>query len=358
MRGALLSALPQCGSEPIMIVSGNDVIDPSGYKSLIDSNGDGAILAQKVDQYFPGGYLTLENDRITGIVEKPGEGNEPSNLVNIVAHAHKDPVALLAALQDVDKSSDDGYEQALQKLFGTLQYHAVPYEGVWQAVKYPWHLLQLLPILLNEITEQSIHPSATVHETVVITGNVVIDEGAKIFPHATIVGPCYIGKRSIVANNALVRGSCIGDDCVVGYSCEVKDSLLHSHVWSHMSYIGDSVVGRNVSFGGGSVTGNLRFDEQAVSSKVNGTEVNTGLIKFGNIIGDDCRLGIQSGTSPGVKIGSGSFIGSKVLVEEDVPEKSFLRMRNGTVQILENKADAPQPEARESFRKAFEDCNK
>ncbi|MBU2214201.1 NTP transferase domain-containing protein, partial [Patescibacteria group bacterium] len=138
MRGALLDALPSCGNESVMIVCVNDVIDPAGYKSLIeatsDSNTSGAILAQKVERYLPGGYLKLEGDQILEVIEKPGEGNEPSDLVNIVAHIHKDASILLETLRVTPSGTDDGYEQALTKLFKDFVYKAVPYESVWNAV--------------------------------------------------------------------------------------------------------------------------------------------------------------------------------------------------------------------------------
>lgn len=356
MRGALLSALPSLKNESVMIVSGNDVIHSDGYSDLINGADGvaGALLAQRVTQYFPGGYLTLEEDRITSIVEKPGEGNEPSDLVNIVAHMHSDASVLLEALSDVDESRDDGYEQALQKLFGLGEYRAVPYEGEWQAVKYPWHLLSLLPLLLSDLKKPSIHKSASIHPTAVIDGDVIIEEGAKVMPHATVRGPCYIGPRSIVANNALVRDSCIGEDCVVGYNTEVKGSILHSHVWTHMSYIGDSVIGRNVSFGGGAITANFRLDEEPVLSVVKGKEIDSGLTKFGTVIGDDCRIGIQVGINPGIKIGAGTFISSGTQVTEDIPEGKYARMKEGILKVSDNRTKAPDPAEREQYRSKVE----
>lgn len=361
MRGALLSALPHCGSEPVMVVGGNDVIDPSAYQSLIQS-GSNAILAQRVDRYFPGGYLSVEGNTITGIIEKPGEGNEPSDLVNIVAHVHRDPQALLAALQDVDESRDDGYEQALAKLFATHEYKVVingsgsamnPSEarGLWQAVKYPWHLLQLLPVFLSEITEQRIDPGAQVHPTAIVNGNVIIESGVKVMPHAVVRGPCYIGSGSIVGNNALVRDASVGRNCVVGYNSEVKSSVLHSDVWTHSTYIGDSCIGHNVSFGAGTVTGNLRLDEKEIESVVKGERVNTQLNKFGTVIGDHCRLGIHVSMNPGIKIGSGTFVSSKVLVDQDVPDGSFVTMKNGEFDVRENRIKIGSASEREGFKR-------
>ncbi|MCF7844772.1 MAG: NTP transferase domain-containing protein [Kiritimatiellales bacterium] len=355
MRGALLDALPQCGSESVMIVCVNDVIEPSAYKHLISaakqSDTQGALLAQRVNRYFPGGYLEINENRITSIIEKPKQGSEPSDLVNIVAHVHNSASLLMEELKKIKDGTDDGYEQALDALFKTHNYRAVPYDGVWQAVKYPWHELELLSVLLKNVTSQQIHPSAKIHPSAVIDGPVIIEGGVKVFPFATIKGPCTIGKRSVVANNALVRDSSIGDDCVIGYASEVKSSILHSHVWTHSTYIGDSVIGSNVSFGAGSVTGNLRLDEAEIDSVVQGEKIKTGLTKFGTVIGNNCRLGIHSGINPGKKIGSGSFIGSHVLVEEDIPDSSFVNMKKGEVCVKPNRSQVPLPEERSGFRR-------
>ena len=356
MRGALLSALPECGKEPVCIVSGNDVIDHAAYsliREMSSSVTGGAILAKEVSTYFPGGYLTVEGNRVTGIVEKPGEGNEPSNLINIVAHIHNDSSVLLAALKEVSPKKDDGYEQALATLLKDYEYVAVPYEGDWKAVKYPWHFLPLLELFLSEITEPVIDPSADIHPTAVIDGPVIIGPSVKVLPHATVKGPCFVGANSIIANNALVRNASIGENCVVGYNTEVKSSILAGHVWTHMTYIGDSIVGENVSFGGGCVTGNLRLDERTIQSNVKKKTIDSALTKFGTIIGDNVRIGIQVGINPGVKIGGESFIAGGVFVPEDIPSGSFVYSKNGTVQIKENKETVPRPNDRAKYKKSM-----
>jgi|CXWL01.1.fsa_nt_gi bifunctional UDP-N-acetylglucosamine pyrophosphorylase/glucosamine-1-phosphate N-acetyltransferase len=357
MRGALLSALPACGEEDILIVGGNDIIDVAGYHATIEAGNqtgvEGAILGQAVKEYFPGGYLYVTDNKITGIVEKPGKGKEPSNLVNIVCHYHRNAATLLRALQAIKDGTDDGYEQALDGLFKKHTYIPVAYSGVWQAVKYPWHLLQLLPILLSEVSEQSIDSSAVIHESAVIQGNVIIGEGVRVMPHATIVGPCIIGEHAIVGNNALVRGSSIGARCVIGYNTEVKSSVLCSHVWTHSAYIGDSVIGENVSFGAGTVTGNLRLDEKEIFSQHHDEPLPTGLTKFGTIIGADSRIGIHVSINPGVKIGRGSFVSSNTLVDKDIANKTFAKMKNGSLDARENTAETPKPAAREKYKKTL-----
>lgn len=355
MRGALLSALPKIGKGPVMIVSGNDVIDPAGYKALLTEakkkGVDGAILAQKVESYFPGGYLTLKGSRITGIVEKPGAGQEPSDLVNIVAHVHNDVLALLETLKKTQSQWDDAYEVAMDKLLQTKTYHAVKYTGNWQAVKYPWHMLPLLGTLLDGLQKPKIDKSAKVHRLACVEGPVIIEAGAKILAHATVKGPAYIGKDAVIGTGALVRGSSIGNRCVIGFNSEIKSSVLASDVWTHMTYIGDSVIGHNVSFGGGCMTGNFRLDEGEISSMVGDAQVPTGLHKLGVIVGDDCRFGIQIGMNPGVKVGEGTFVAGGTFLTEDVPGSSFVRTKEGKVVVTENRSKTPDAEQRDVFRK-------
>ena len=356
MRGALLSALPKCKDEPVLVVGGNDVIEPAAYRALLDRMQsspalDGVILAQRVKRYFPGGYLTLKGRRVTGIVEKPGEGKEPSKFVNIVAHAHRSAKTLLNALKGVHSDRDDAYERVLSQLFQDRRYEAVPYDGVWQPVKYPWHLLSLLPIALGEITEQSLHPTAEIHPSAVIIGPVLLQKNVRILPHATVVGPCFVGEGSVIANNALVRQASIGRHCVVGYTTEIVRSILLDHVWTHSSYVGDAVIGNNTALGGGTMLGNLRLDEGEISSVVEGQAISTGLTKFGAIIGSDCRIGINCSLLPGVKIGSGSFVSAATLVDQDVPDNTFVKMAATKMVARPNRSPSSKPAEREKFRR-------
>lgn len=343
MRGALLSALPSCKKEAVMVVSANDVIETSAYAALAARHkkipARGLLLARKVKTYFPGGYLSVKSHRITSIVEKPEPGTEPSDLVNIVAHVHPDASVLLEALKKVKPTKDDGYEVALDTLFKTHHYDAVPYEGLWQAVKYPWHLLDLLPVFLPREGKPVIDTTAMIHKTAVVEGPVVIGKNVKVLAHASVIGPCFIGDGSIVANNALVRGSAVGEDCVVGYSTEVCRSILGHGVWTHMSYVGDSVLADGVSLGGGTITGNLRLDEKTISSEVSGKPVSTERGKFGAIMGAGCRTGIHSAIAPGIKIGENSFINSATMVTKDIPNRSFVKNKGkDELDIRENKS--------------------
>jgi UDP-N-acetylglucosamine diphosphorylase / glucose-1-phosphate thymidylyltransferase / UDP-N-acetylgalactosamine diphosphorylase / glucosamine-1-phosphate N-acetyltransferase / galactosamine-1-phosphate N-acetyltransferase len=352
MRGALLSALPEIKDDSVCIVSSNDVIESSAYASLIEASKkdgvDGVMLAQKVKKYFPGGYLVTAPDsngdmkRVAGIVEKPKEGSEPSDLVNIVAHVHNNPEKLLDILEDVSSDRDDAYEVALTKLCKDFNYVALPYEGKWNAVKYPWHVLDITERCLSDLPdEQSIHKSAEVDNTAVVRGKVVIEEGVKIMPHATVQGPCFIGKGTIIGNNCLIRDSIVGDKCVIGYGSEVARCNLHSHVWTHSTYLGDSVIGKNVAFGAGSIAANFRLDEGIISSVVKDEKISTQRNKLGVIVGDNVRIGVNTSFAPGTKIGSGTFVNSAISVTKDVGEKKFITLKDGEIVVKDNNSSIP-----------------
>lgn len=314
MAGGVLAGLEACdASEPVVILGGNDAIDPTMYGELLKKikSADGAILAQKVTEYFPGGYLQLDGKKITGIVEKPGEGNEPSDLVTIVAHAFASAEKLTNELQNIDRlKSGDAYEQVLQQLFAAQNFVTVEYYGSWQAVKFPHHVLDMSEYWLEKLPKENfIHPSAQVADTARIRGEqVYIDEGVRIFDNAVICGPCYIGKNSIVGNNALVRNSTISENCEVGFSSEIARSFLAEKVSAHHAYVGDSVIDTGVNFGAFSCTANLRLDHRSVKITIKDDRVSTGRKKFGAVVAEGTQIGIHAMLMPGCKTTPNSVI--------------------------------------------------
>lgn len=356
MCGALLAALPLCGNEPVLIV-GNDFITTDAYRALQEKLfrvGDlqGILLAREVLENFPGGYLTLDRGRITAITEKPGAGREPSNLVTIIAHLHRDASLLLHAIVSTPNGGDDAYERALLSLFPHHHYAALPYYGTWFPLKYPWHALALLSS--PPPTGPYIHPSVSLHPSAIVEGDVTIEEGVQVFPGATVRGPCFIGRNTIIGNNTLIWESSIGRSCVIGFGTEIKASILGNDVWTHSTYIGDSVIGENVCFGAGSITGNFRLDEGPIASLMGNERIPTGRKKLGAIIGDNCRIGIHVSMNPGVKIGEGSFISTATVVDHDIPHTSFVSMKHGEMFLRKNASPAPQPQHRLLFRKTVQ----
>ena len=337
--------------DSILVVSSNDVVEERLWENVKlkmknEKEKDGFLVGYKVSRYFPGGYLEVSSDGcVKKIVEKPGEGNEPSDLVNLVIHFHRDVGGLYEALgtspqpppsATADRwqegGQDDLYERALQKLFDQeKKYSVLSYDGFWQAIKYPWHLLRLAEFHLEKLS-RNISPDAEIAKTAVVNGNVVIESGVKILDHAVINGPAYLGKGSIIGNHTLVRSSSLGERCVVGHATEVARSLLQDEVWMHKNYIGDSVIGSNVSFGSGTVTGNLRLDEGEISvgppnpfERGDNARINSRRSKLGLITGDNIRVGINTSFMPGVKIGSNTMIAAALSIGEDVEEGKYVK---------------------------------
>ncbi len=305
MAGGILAGLEFVkDEEAVLIHNGNDYVETDIINEVIKQANahDGALLAQRRATYFPGGYLEIgKNGAIQSIIEKPGEGNEPSDLVNIVVHGFNNAGDLKQALMTAKSTQDDVYEVALDALFKTKTFKAVEYNGVWQAIKYPWHVLEMMDVLLEQ-SDSFISPDAEIAENATIKGeHVVIEAGARVFENAVINGPAYIGTNAIVGNNALVRNSIIGTNSVVGYNTEVARSWLGKEVSSHMAYIGDSVVADKVNFGAFSCTANLRLDKKSVRVKIKEDLIDSNHLKLGAIVGYGTQIGIGAKLMPGCK---------------------------------------------------------
>ncbi len=334
MAGAMMSLeshLEQ--NDEILLLSANDYLEQEAYELMkkASESSDAALLmlAKKVDSYFPGGYVAVEGHKITGIVEKPGEGNEPSDMINIVLHVHKKPLEFIKKIRETKTDQDDWYEVTIAQMIEEGSHvEAVPYEGYWQAIKYPWHVLKLQNYFFEQIKEPQIAESAEIAESAVVKGPVIIEDGVKVFEHATISGPAYIGKNTVIANNALVRESEIGEGSVVGYSSEVARSNLAENVWLHMNYVGDSILCNDVMLGAGAVTGNFRLDQEDIHVEVQGNKISSETNKFGAVIGSNTKIGINVSMMPGTKIGGSTFIAGGVIVDREIPENSFVKGEN------------------------------
>ena len=317
--------------DEIIVVNPNDLFEISAYTSLLEVHQTrpavSYLLGCEVSDYFPGGYLVVGGDgELTNIVEKPEIGQEPSSLVNVLVHLHTDPKLLLKYTADVKTGRDDIYESAIDAMAkDTHRVRILPYTGMWTAIKYPWHIFSAVRQFLDQ-SSGYISPLAQVSEKAVIKGKVIISDDATVLENAIIKGPVYIGPRSIIGTNSLVREySHIGSDCVVGFSTEIKNSYVGDGCWFHMNYVGDSIIGEGCTFGAGTVLSNWRFDEKNIRIKIEGKSMDIGLDKFGAIIGNNSKTGINVSVMPGVRIGPNSIVGSHVCLEDDLePDKMAL----------------------------------
>jgi len=340
--GAVQTALfgsPSIGD--LLVINMNDIFTPELINNFtaklpgLRESGRNLLTGYKVTSYFPGGYLVRNSQGfITSVMEKPGAGNEPSDYVRLVWDYFHDVNQLKSAMAEAGSQKDDVYEVALTNMMTRGQeFVMLEYTSSWHTLKYPWHVLSTMEYFLSSIPEPKIDPSAEIAESAVIKGNVIIEAGVRVFEHATIKGPAYIGKNSIIANNALVRASIIGEGCVIGFASEVARSYLRNKIWLHMNYVGDSIVDNNVSFGSTALTANLRLDEGTVAVNIKAEKIDSNLAKLGAIIGADVRIGVGVKLMPGVKIGRNSALKSGLLINIDIPENTYA----DTLQTLELK---------------------
>jgi bifunctional UDP-N-acetylglucosamine pyrophosphorylase/glucosamine-1-phosphate N-acetyltransferase len=329
MGDALLQCAPLLtgvlSDRPALVTQTHDLVEPELFAQLAsradDPEADGWLVGVKVASYFPGGYLVVDDGRARDVIEKPPPGREPSDLVKIVDDLIRRPVELLAALRAVEPNPGDQYERALGRLMNAGQFRVLDYPGPWVPIKYPWDVLRATELFLRRLPPAAsrgrdvfVHPNAT------IGGAVALGDGVKLFAGAAVVGPAMIGAGTILGNGALVRGSIVGRNCVVGYGAEIARSYVGDGCEFHTNYVGDSVLGDDVSFGSGTTTANLRLDEQTVRLLVDGQRVDTGMVKLGALVGSHVRIGINASPMPGVRIGSGCAVGPNVVLARDLPD--------------------------------------
>jgi NDP-sugar pyrophosphorylase family protein len=140
--------------------------------------------------------------------------------------------------------------------------------------------------------------------------DVVIGEGTVVEDGAMIRGPAIIGRNCQIRHNAYIRGDVlIGDGCVVGNSCEIKHSILFNECQvPHFNYVGDSILGHKAHLGAGVKISNLKITPGHVAIEHEGNVIDTGLRKFGALIGDRAQVGCNAVLNPGSILGRGSMV--------------------------------------------------
>jgi bifunctional N-acetylglucosamine-1-phosphate-uridyltransferase/glucosamine-1-phosphate-acetyltransferase GlmU-like protein len=135
--------------------------------------------------------------------------------------------------------------------------------------------------------------------------DISVGVGSVVEPGALIKGPTIIGAYNEIRQGAYIRGDClVGDRCVVGHTTEIKHAvMLDGAKAGHFAYIGDSILGNLTNLGAGTKLANLKIVDTPVSVKVDGKRYDTGLRKFGAIIGDESETGCNSVTNPGTLLG-------------------------------------------------------
>lgn len=193
---------------------------------------------------------------------------------------------------------------------------------LFEGLDYPW---QALPKIGDFI--KKLGPSLPKEEYDQIGEDVWIAKSATVFPSAYVHGPAIIGKEAEVRHCAFIRGNAIvGEGAVVGNSTELKNVVLFNKVQvPHYNYVGDSILGYKAHMGAGSITSNVKADKQLVKVHTGNEHIETGLKKFGAMLGDNVEVGCNAVLNPGTVIGRESNVYPTSMVRGFVPAKSIFK---------------------------------
>jgi len=320
--------------EDFLLIYGDLFVTPRVVKAVLqvrETEGTPASMAV-VPVRYPEHYgiVKLEENsaRVTDIIEKPRRGEAPTSLAN--AGTYVFPTEIFEKIRQTRPSPRGEYEltDSLRLLIKDGQAVAaaqiLPKE--WLDIGRPWDLLEANKRLLSQIRPKT---EGLIEDGAHLVGPVEVAEGARIRSGAYIEGPAFIDKESDIGPNCFIRRyTSIGKKVRIGNACEIKNSIIMNRTKiSHLSYIGDSIIGEDCNLGAGSITANHRLDEKTIKMTVKEEAVDSKKTKIGVIIGDRVKTGINTLFMPGVKIGPNTWIGPNVVVQQDVPPNSFLLLK-------------------------------
>lgn len=295
---ALRAARPHLDGQ-FAVLNGDNLYRETDIADLFDAGP--AVGAIRVDHPENYGVLSTDETTVTDIVEKPADPQ--SNLANAGAYVFPEQAR---GWLDVSESERGEYEitDVVARAIRESSVTVVELDR-WLDVGRPWELLEANEWKLDELEDQS---AGTIADSATLRGTVVVEDGATIEPGVVVEGPVLVESGATVGPNAYVRGhTLLSENTKVGQSVEIKNSvLLPGATVPHLSYVGDSILGRNVNFGAGTTVANLRHDDKPVEMTVKGNRVSTGRRKFGVVVGDNTKTAIDTTLNAGVVLSTGA----------------------------------------------------
>lgn len=220
----------------------------------------------------------------------------------------------------------------------TAQLYEAGYSLAWpylQKTTYPWEILAEIPSIIRKLGE-GLDPARYDSPS----PEVWVAKTARVAPTAYIGAPAIIGENTEVRHGAFIRGAAlVGNDCVVGNSTELKNVILFDGVQvPHYNYVGDSVLGHKAHLGAGAITSNVKSDRTPVTVKISPVcrdmatdelPIDTGLKKFGAMLGDFVEVGCNSVLNPGSVVGAHTNIYPISSVRGVIPSHSIFKSGQG-----------------------------
>ncbi|HIH37793.1 NTP transferase domain-containing protein [Candidatus Woesearchaeota archaeon] len=299
--GALLAAKGKVKGN-FFVLSGDDLICTEDLKEMLKHKN--AILSFETKEHEQFGILKAKGDLLQQIIEKPKE--KISTQGNTSSYLLSDDIFPLIEKQKPSTRGEIELTDAVSQCARVHDIHIVK-SSFWMSIGYPWSLIDGQEALMRAMKADKSGiirkgKNVTIKEGVIIEGKVIIDDDAILGPHCYIRGSTYIGKG-----------------CKIGAFCEVKNSILMEKATiPHHNVLGDSIIGEHVNLGAGTIVANLRHDNGNVKSMVHGSLQDTGRRKFGVVIGDHAKTGVNTIIYPGRKLWPNTTTLPGEIIKKDV----------------------------------------
>ena len=203
---------------------------------------------------------------------------------------------------------------------------------LFEGLTYPWEALPKIGTFIKQLGE-----TLSLEEYEKHGEDVWIAKDATVFPSAYVKGPAIIGKKAEVRHCAFIRGNAIvGEGAVVGNSTELKNVVLFDGVQvPHYNYVGDSILGYKAHMGAGSITSNVKSDKALTKVHTSSKDIETGLKKFGAILGDFVEVGCGTVLNPASVVGRNSNIYPLSMVRGIIPANSIYKNQGEIAEKIE-----------------------
>ena len=320
---ALRAAEGLLREDSFLLAYGDLLVGAESIRSVLgawDSSGGFAVVgAVEVRDPRDFGLLIVDGDSLVDLIEKP-EGPAagralanagifalPSEIMRFVSRTGPSERGELELTDSIRMAIEEGHTVRISRLN----------ESDWMDLGRPWDVLEANKRVLAKARGKV---EGEVEGGAEILGDVIVSEGAVVKRGSCVEGPAFLGRGAIIGPSSRIRPyTSIGEGAVVGNFCEVKNSIVQRGTKiPHLSYLGDSIVGEDCNFGAGTIVANLRLDSGTIKMRIKDKVVDTGLRKFGAVIGDGVRTGINVSIMPGVKIGGGALIGPGCVIYNDI----------------------------------------
>jgi len=328
--GHALSLIKDYVSDLFFLANGYQLMTES-LRDVVANTKEELLFVKETDEPEKYGMVRVKEDKVVDIVEKPSEWREePLRVIGFYVLS-KDFLHEYLMKERVYENHYS-FEESIKKKAMREGISFVRYEHPTPTLKYPWDYLGYFKYLIRflypshdiyVLGESSISEHAYLDPT---DGPVIIDKDSKIKEGVVIKGPVYIGRETLVGNNALIRESNVENNSIVGYNSEIARSILQSNAKIHASYIGDSVIDASFRSGFGFVTANRRIDNKKIKVMIKNKVIEYKGKGLGIICGENVAVGSNSTSMPGTVIMPNTIIYPNVRFKGVV--EGIVRMSN------------------------------